>query len=257
MSSVFAYNNRFHVTAQKPVTFTATAGSFNAAQPMANLGRMQLPLFVEFTGADAEFTAAAILAGSDPASAETFSADTFAIAGLQNFPDDTEIEFLNGVTSLGTVTYTPAPIGGQHAILVLDTPVSLDTLTVSITASGTGVKRIGAAWASLSNRTSPGLEMAFNPQDTGSVSSSQGGTDWAFGGASRIQTPIRMRTTEKIALWEAIIKSGTTSPVLYRLRERAETDEFFQAYGLIQPGWSMQHVANGIYDFSMQIKESL
>ena len=257
MSAVFAYNNRFHATATKPVVFADVGSTFSAAQPLANMGRMQLPIFAEFTGALAEFTAEAILAGSDPASAQTFSADTFGILGLQNFPDDTSIEFLNGATSLGTVTYSPAPIGGQHAILVLDAAVSLDTLTVDITAAGTGAKRIGAVWASLSNRTSPALELAFNTDDTGVVNSSQGGTDWAFAGQTQLILPINMRTTEKLALRNALRLSGATSPVLYRLHERGETDEFLQAYGLLQSGWSMQHVANGLYDFSMQIKESL
>ena len=117
MPSVFAYQNRLNVTAAQAVAYTDVGTTFDSAQPLTNLGTMQLPRFAAFAGATATIEAEAT-DGGDPASAAPFSADVFAVLGIENLEAGATIEFFDNDTgtpvSLGSVTWTPVA-GQRHA----------------------------------------------------------------------------------------------------------------------------------------------
>ena len=255
MSGIFAYNNRFHVTATKAATFTSS--DFDTSPPISNLGLAQLPLFAQFTGASATLTCEATDGMDNSPNAQTFDADVFAVLGCQDFDTGADVEFLNGMTSLGTTTIETAPLGGNHAILALDTPVSMDTLTVEFTNAGTGAHRVGAIWASQSVRFSPLSELLFDSSDTGQVSRSQGNTPWAFGGSAFGRFPIRARTKTYLPWLTALRSAQSTSPVLYQLNQRGTTTPLVKAYGLIEPAWQLRHVEAGVFDVECELVESL
>lgn len=145
-NSLVAYNNAFLDPRGAAVDYTDVGGTFSNVQPLSNLSKPQLGAFAEFVGATCEFDADAGAA---------FEADVFALLG-HTLEDGMEVEFIDesgSPSSLGTVTvqnYRGLP---QHAILILDAPVSLQTLTVSVTG-GTALQdyTIGALWASPSFR---------------------------------------------------------------------------------------------------------
>ena len=252
MSAVLAYNNRFHVTADKPATFTSA--DFDSSPAIANLGRAQLPLFAQFTGATADLDCEANDGGSNPVA---FDADVFAVLGLEDFDNGAEVEFLNGSTSLGTVTIETAPLGGNHAILILDSSVNLDTLTVSFTGAGSGAHKVGAIWASESLRFSPAADVSFDGLDTGITSFSQGNTAWAYGGQNYVTHAIRCRTREYLDWLTALRSAKSNSPVLYQLEQRLLTDPLIKAYGYLDNGWNLSHFENSIYDASARMVEVL
>lgn len=159
MTSLVAYNNRFNDSTAARTVFTDVGGSFSASQPLENLAKKQTPLFAEFDGPSCELDIEAVVDSSDSApTAETFSADVLAVLG-HTLDDGMEVEFLDGSNSLGTVTVANYTGYAQHAILVLDSTVSLTTLTVSITGGGSGDSyRLGAIWAGPSFRVGFGVE---------------------------------------------------------------------------------------------------
>lgn len=166
MTSLVAYNNRFNDTRAATTVVTDTGGSFSASQPLENMLKKQLPLFAQFSGPSAEFDVEAVVDSSDSApTAETFSADVFAVLG-HTLTDGMEVEFLDGSSSLGTVTVANYQGYAQHAILVLDSAVTISELTVSITGGSSGDDyRIGAVWAGPSFRVGFGLEdFAIDPR---------------------------------------------------------------------------------------------
>ena len=254
MSAILAYNNRFHVTANKAATFASV--DFDASPPLSNLGMMQLPLFAQFSGPTATLTCAAT-DGAVPAAAEAFDADVFAVLGLAGFDAGAQVEFLNGVNSLGVVDIESAPIGGNHAILALDAPVNLDTLTVTFTGAGAGVHRVGAVWASQSLRYSPLADVSIEGMDTGIASRSAGNTAWGYGGQNYIQHSIRSRTRQYLEWLTALQTAQSTNPVLLQLDQRLLSDALIKSYGLLEPGWSLNHLEAGIYDLSARLIESL
>lgn len=148
--SRIAYNNIFLDPRAATVQYTDVGGSFSVAQPLPNLSKMQLPTFAQFTGATAELDADA---------GASHSVDVLALVG-HTLTTGMQVEFLDGATSLGTVTVANYEGLPQDAILILDSPVSLQTLTVSITGGSIGVNyRIGALWAS------PSFEVVFENSD--------------------------------------------------------------------------------------------
>lgn len=159
MTSLVAYNNRFNDSDASTVVFNDVGGDFSSAQPLENMAKKQLPLFAEFDGPSCELDIQAVLDSSESApTAETFSADVFALLG-HTLTDGMEVEFLDGSSSLGTVTVANYTGLAQHAVLVLDSAVSLDTLTVSVTGGGSGESyRIGSVWAGPSFRVGFGIE---------------------------------------------------------------------------------------------------
>lgn len=159
MTSLVAYGNRFNDTRSATTVVTDTGGSFSASQPLENMLKKQLPLFAQFSGPSSEFDVEAVVDSSDSApTAETFSADVFAVLG-HTLTDGMEVEFLDGSSSLGTVTVANYQGYAQHAILVLDSAVTVSELTVSITGGGSGDDyRIGAVWAGPSFRVGFGVE---------------------------------------------------------------------------------------------------
>ena len=180
MTSLVAHSNRLFGR----VSFDDTGASFSV-QPMSNMSETQLPLFAQFTGATAEFDVTALDSAEDP---ETFSADVFGVLG-HTLDDGAVVEFLDGSTSLGSVTVANNQGLPQHAILVLDSPVSLDTLTVKITNADGG--RIGAVWASPSFRTK------FSIDDFGFDANSLSDLEWASatGWANRRASQDTVRVT--------------------------------------------------------------
>ena len=254
MSAILAYNNRFHVTANKAATFSSV--DFDASPPLSNLGMMQLPMFAQFTGPTATLTCAAT-DGGEPAAAEAFDADVFAVLGLAGFDAGAQVEFLDGAMTLGTVTVDQAPLGGNHAILALDAPVNLDTLTVAFTNAGSGAHRIGAVWASSSLRFSPLADLLIEPDDTGMTTFSAGQTGWAYDGDAFERHPIRCRTRDYIPWITALRTAKSTNPVLYQLNQRLSESVLFKAYGLIEKTWTPQHIENGIYELNARLIESL
>lgn len=148
--SRIAYNNIFLDPRATTVVYTDVGASFDANQPLSNLSKMQLPTFAQFTGATARFTAN---------SGASYSVDVLALVG-HTLTTGMEVEFLNGMTSLGTVTVANYEGFPQDVILILDEPVNLQTLTVSITGGAIGTNyRIGALWAS------PSFEVVFENSD--------------------------------------------------------------------------------------------
>jgi hypothetical protein len=249
-NAILSYGNRFLVTGTQEATFTGDS-NFSAAPPASNLGNAQLPRVAEFSGAAATLTCEAV-DGSNP---DTFSADVFALLGLQGFADSAVIDFYDGSTLLGSVTYSAPPVGGEHAVLTLDSPASLDTLTVEISSAGTGTKRIGAVWAGTSKRFDQGNETAIETSDTGIVSRSQGGTAWTFGGETVNSFAIRARESSPESWYAALKAVGTTEPVLFILDRNGS--RFIVSYGLIEQGWQIRPISSSLYDVSARLVESL
>lgn len=158
MTSLVAYNNRFNDTRAARTVLADVGTTFSSDQPLDNLTRKQLSLFAQFTE-NCELDIQAVEDSSaEPVVADSFSADVFAVLG-HTLADGMEVEFLDGATSLGSVTVANYIGVAQHAILVLDSAVSLDTLTVKVTGGTAGVSyRIGAVWAGPSFRTGFGME---------------------------------------------------------------------------------------------------
>lgn len=165
MTSLVAYSNRFNDTRAAKTVFTDVGGDFSSSQPLDNMAKKQLPIFAQFTGASCELEVQAV-EDSDQSSPtpESFDAEVFAVLG-HTLDNGMEVEFLDGSTSLGTVTVANYQGLQQHAILVLDSSVSIDTLTVSITGGESdGSYRIGAVWAGPAFRVGFGIEdFSINP----------------------------------------------------------------------------------------------
>lgn len=262
MPSCFAYQNRLHVTAAQAVEFTDVGATFDAAQPLTNLGTMQLPRFAAFTGATATIEAEAT-DGGDPASAAPFSADVFAVLGIENLEAGATIEFFDNDTgtpvSLGSVTWTPVA-GQRHAILLLDNPVTIDTLRVTFTDAGSGTTRIGGLWAGPSVRSAIRPGYGINTADTGIASYSQGGTAWSFGGDTVHTWPGQFRAKSSDDLWsiyDALRTCKTTSPVLWIPNTAAGWIERMAIYGLVEEGWRTQNVEADFHDVLFSVRESL
>lgn len=135
--SILAYSNIFLDPRGTSVVYADTGGTASVAQPLDNMSKMQLPIFAQFNSAAAEFTATL------PAQK---TARVFALLG-HTLPGDAEVTFSAGGVPLGTVTVKNYPGLARHAILVLDEPVQVTELAVSITGGGSGFT-IGALWAS-------------------------------------------------------------------------------------------------------------
>lgn len=162
--SRLAHDNIFLDPRGTTVVYTDQGATFDSDQPLLNLSKMQLPLFAQFTGATAELDADA---------GASYTVDTLALLG-HTLENGMEVEFLDGMTSLGTATVTNYRGLAQNVILVLDTPVSLQTLTISITGGTGGVDyRIGALWASGS------LDCCISPDGFGAGVESLSQVSWA------------------------------------------------------------------------------
>lgn len=249
-NAILSYGNRFLVKAAQEATFTGDS-NFSANPPESNLGTAQLPLVAEFSGATATLTCEAVKGSS----ADTFSADVFALLGLVGFPESAVVDFYDGSTLIGSVTYSEPPVGGAHAVLTLDSPVSLDTLTIEISSAGTGTKQIGAVWAATSKRFNQGNETAIETSDTGVVSRSQGGTSWTFGGDTINSFSIRSREASPESWYAALKAVGSTEPVLFVLDRNGS--RFLVSYGLIEQGWQIRPISSSLYDVSARIIESI
>lgn len=262
MPSVFAYQNRLHVKATQAVEFTDAGSTLDATPPITNLGTAQLPTIVSWAGATATIEAQAT-DGASPASGQSFSADVFAVLGIQDIDDGASIEFFDAdaspATSLGTVTWNPVQ-GEDAAVLVLDSPVTVTTVRVEITSAGSGSHLIGALWAGPSVRSAIRTGYAGETADTGEISRSAGGTDWTFGGETAISWPAVFRTTtlaEFQTMIDALRICGTTEPVLWIPDTSTGMKERFTIYGLVQPGWRFQHVELEVRDVLFTVRESL
>lgn len=162
--SRLAYNNIFIDSLYETVSITDTGATFNPAQPLSNLAKPELPQFAQFTG-----TAGTLEAD---AGAE-HSVDVLALLG-HTLADGMQVEFLDGATSLGSVTVANYRGKPQHAILLLNTPVTLQTLTVSITGGVAETSyTIGALWASES------VNWCFAKADYGRNHKSLSNVSWA------------------------------------------------------------------------------
>ncbi|WP_339617192.1 hypothetical protein [uncultured Gilvimarinus sp.] len=162
--SRLAYNNIFLDPTYSTVVFTDEGATFTAAQPLSNLAKMQLPDYAQFTGETAELDA--------DAGAE-YAVDVLALLG-HTLTDGMQVEFLDGATSLGTVTVANYRGLAQNVILLLDTPVTLQTLTVSITGgTSEAAYKIGAVWASES------YKKCFAKADYGRNTASLSNVAWA------------------------------------------------------------------------------
>lgn len=190
--AILAYDNRFHATAAKPVAFTDVGETFDAAQPLTNLGTMQLPRFAAFTGATAELDAQATDGAETPAGVD-FTCDVIGLLGLESWEAGTLVEFLDDTAVVAAATWRPVDAFQRHLILPLPEPVTLDTLTVRVTGAGSGTKKIGAVWAGPSLRFQLDGQWTNDTFDTGVVSVSQGGTPWTFGGTVGNVLPARFR----------------------------------------------------------------
>lgn len=244
MTAILGYSNRFFGE-------SSFSGGLESSPPASNLGIEQLPIFAQFDGAAVTIDCEAM----DGSLADEFSADTFAILGLQGFPDGAEVEFLDGSVSLGVVTYSEPPIGGRHAVLTLSAPVTLDTLTVSITGAGTGIKKVGAVWASTSYQYSAGLDFDLTTSDTSIVSASEGGTVWAYSGDAVQNVPIRGRTDDPETVARVMRSIGAATPVLLILDRNGS--RYAVVYGYVEPGWSIRPVNQYQFDFSARINETI
>lgn len=262
MPSVVAYQNRLHVKATQAVEFTDAGSTLDATPPITNLGTAQLPTVVTWTGATATIEAQAT-DGASPASGESFSADVFAVLGIQDIDDGAEIEFFDAdaspATSLGTVTWNPMQ-GQTHAVLVLSSPVTVTTVRVEVTSAGSGSHSIGALWAGPSVQDQairPGY--TIETEDTGLVSRSAGGTDWSFGGETAITWPAQFRcrtSADFYAMVDALRICGTTEPVLWIPDTDSDMQGRFTVYGLVQSGWRSQHVELEVRDVLFSVRES-
>lgn len=262
MPSVLAYQNRLHATANQAVAFSDVAATFDDVPALTNLGKMQLPRFAAFTGADATLEAQAT-DGGDPASADPFTADVFGVMGIENLEAGATIEFFDNDTgtpaSLGSVTWTPVA-GQRHAVLLLDTPITIDTLRVVITDGGTGTTKIGALWAGPSVRTAIRPGYGVNTSDTGQVSTSQGGTQWPFGGDVVHTWPAQIRarsSTELFELYDALRVCQSTAPVLWIPNTASGWAERLAVYGLVEEGWRTQNVEVDVHDVLFSVREGL
>lgn len=255
MSAIFAYNNRFHATAAKPATFSSA--DFASTPPITNLGLMQLPLFGQFTGGSATLTCEATDGTGNSPNLQSFDADVFAVLGCQGFDSGAQVEFLNGMSSIGSATIEAAPLGGTCAIVAVDTPVSLDTLTVEFTSAGSGTHKVGAIWASPSVRFTPLPDVSVTGADTSVVTRSRGNTPWAFGGQSFGRFPIRARTKSYLPWLTALQSAQASNPVLYQLMQRGTSTPLLKAYGLLEQNWQLTHVENGVFDMNAELLEAL
>lgn len=262
MPSVLAYQNRLHATAKQALEFTDVGATFDAATPLTNLGTMQLPRVATFTGTSCELDIQATDGGS-PASGESFSADVFGVMGIENLADGATIEFFDAdaspATSLGTVTWTPTA-GQRHAILLLDSPVTVTTLTVEITNAGSGTTRLGAIWAGPSVRSAIRPGYGVNTDDSGVVSYSQSGSAWSFGGETIHSWPAQFRVTSSADLftfYDALRVCGATAPVLWIPNSATGWLERMAIYGLVEPGWRTQNVEADIHDVLFSVRESI
>lgn len=263
MPSVFAYQNRLHVTAAQAVEFTDVGSDLDATPPITNLGTAQLPTIVTWQG-DSLTIEAQATDGASPASGESFSADVFAVLGIQNLDTSAQIEFFDAdaspATSLGTVTWNPVQ-GQTHAVLVLSSPVTVTTVRVEITSAGSGSHSIGALWAGPSVQDQAIRNgYTIETEDTGVVSRSAGGTDWSFGGETAVTWPAQFRCktdAEFFAMVDALRVCGTTEPVLWIPDTDSDMQARFTVYGLVQPGWRSQHVELSVRDVLFSVRESL
>lgn len=254
MKGLFAYNNRFLNREGNSCSFSS--GDFDSSPPLSNLGKAQLSDFAQFTGASASIDCEADDGASSP-SPESFSADTFAVLGCQDFDDNAEVEFLDGSTSLGTVTIDQAPFGGNHAILKLSAPVTLDTLTASFTAAGSGVHKVGAFWAGLSIRYNPLTEVLMDLGSTGILNRSEGGVGWGFPGDPLSRYPLRVVTRSPLDWLSAFRLSGVALPVLFYLEQRDSTDDLIKLYGYVDEFPIVRHITAGDYQVEARITETI
>lgn len=149
---LLAYNNIFLDPRYATVVYTDQGATFDSDYPLSNLSKMQLPTFAQFTGATCDLDADA---------GASYSVKVLALLG-HTLTSGMEVEFLNGMSSLGTVTVANYEGAAQNAILVLDSPVSLQTLTIQVTGGSGGTDyRIGALWAS------PALSLDIESRDFG------------------------------------------------------------------------------------------
>lgn len=190
--AILSYDNRFHATAAKPVLFTDVGTSFDSAQPLTNLGTMQLPRFAAFTGATAELDVQATDGAETPAGVD-FTCDVLGLLGLEGWEDGTLVEFLADTAVIAAATWRPVDEFQRHLIVPLPEAVTLDTLTVRISGAGSDSKKIGAVWAGPSLRFELDAAWANDTYDTGVVSVSQGGTPWTFAGQAGDLLPARFR----------------------------------------------------------------
>lgn len=259
MSSIFAYQNRLHVKTGQAVTFTSAEAA--STPPLTNLGEAQLPIVASISG-DGSIEAQAN-DGASPVAAENFTADVFGLLGIENLDAGATIEFFDAdsspATSLGSVTWTPVS-GQRHAILTLDTPITINTLKVTLTNAGSGETLIGGIFAGPSVRSSIRPGYGVSTEDTGIVSRSQGGTAWSFGGETVHVWPAEFRCRNQAKLFEfydALRTCKTTEPVLWIPRDDSGWIERLAVYGYVEDGWRTQNVDQDIHDVIFTVRESL
>lgn len=151
MTSLIAFDNR----ALGHGAFTDGAGTWASAPSIDNLGTMQPQVYAEVTpsGGAFDFT---FQAQDASGTAEDFSPDVFGLLG-HTLPDGAEVEFLDGATSLGSVTVSNVDNRPQNAILVASSASTFDTLTVEVSSAGADAVQIGCLWCSRSFRPTHGF----------------------------------------------------------------------------------------------------
>ena len=235
MTSLVAYSNRLF----GQVDFTDTDDTFDASQPLENMKRKQLPLFAQFEQA-CEFDVQAVEDESDSApTGENFDADVFALLG-HTLDDGMTVEFLDGTSSLGTVTVANYEGLPRYVILALDSTVNLDTVTVKVSGGDSGTDyRIGAVWASQSFRA--GFGQADHAITTTSLSYAEFAAATGYSSERESYDLVSVRfphLTKAEAIgpawpnWNAISRlAGRHEPVIVI----PDTDELaYSRYGLVE-----------------------
>lgn len=260
MTAVLAYNNRLRRTSTQGVTIEDSGSDFASSPPISNMATVVLPEYAEFTGATATFTAQADDGASSP-TPESFSASVFALLGLEGFEDGADFDFMDDAdgSSYGTAEWVPTA-NQRHVILVLDSPVTLDTLRVGITNAGTGTHRIGAVWASPSVQGEQRSAISVSLFGTGINVTSPGGSTSPYSDGKGLTTPGYLRAfsqTDGLALFDALFDAGQHDPVLWMPRSDSGFVERFSTYGYVQSDPTWQHVEGQLYDAVFRIVESL
>ena len=236
--AIFAYKNRAFDGGE----FTGTVGAWAVTPSIANMGMMQVP------------TPHARVTPDTGAFAFTFNDDGMTVDVLaliaHTLPEGAVVTFLDGATELAQVTYSEGANLAAPAFVtaVLGSPVTLDTITVSVTSAGSEPVRIGAFWASGSFRH------MVNPDDYSDVPS-------AFDRLSNVDAvvwPNRRARIETISSefydlseakargpgsvnWRDITRQvGYSEPVLFIPAERMATEVHYGLitdYSRIAPRW--------------------
>lgn len=249
--------------------WTQEGTAFSASPPLANLGTKQVPTpAAEFTGDTATF----VFAAQDGAgAAESFTTDVLALMALQDIPDGATITWKDGANVvIASETWSRFKNRAANSYILLDTPVTLDTIKCTIAGAGAGLHWIGAAFAGQSWEYDQVGRWAGANQSSASITRISG-TDWTFADVRRRGFPVEAFGTRGEIL--GVNADGTEysgddaetmlheiglygQMILFPSTRSANDIRATAIYGVLDSVGNPEHAENGIHKVKFRVLES-